>query len=49
MLLSALGVLGSISRSIYAGHLYFEILEDIWNEFFETYNKVDGSMVFNIY
>ncbi|KAL4580545.1 hypothetical protein LXL04_016743 [Taraxacum kok-saghyz] len=42
-------LLGSISESIQASHVYSEIAEDIWNELYETYNKSDGSVIFNVH
>ena len=42
-------ILSSISESIQAGHVYSEIAENIWNELYETYNKSDGSVIFNIH
>ena len=42
-------ILGSISESIYASHVYSDKAKDIWDELFETYNKADGSVVFNIH
>lgn len=42
-------ILGSLSKSIYSSHAYFEFAQEIWNELFETLNKVDGSVVFNIH
>ena len=42
-------ILGSISESIYGSHAYSEKAEDIWKELFETYNKEDGSVIFNIH
>ena len=42
-------LLSSISDSIYQSQAYSEVAEDIWNNLFETYNKSDGSVVFNIH
>lgn len=42
-------ILGSMPKSIYFGHSYSESVVDFWNELCETYNKVDGSIVFNIH
>ena len=42
-------ILGSISESIYGGHAYSENAEDIWDDLCETYNKEDGSVIFNIH
>ncbi|XP_023772322.1 uncharacterized protein LOC111920980 [Lactuca sativa] len=40
---------GSISETIYASHVYSDKAKDIWDELFETYNKADGSVIFNIH
>ncbi|KAL7593528.1 uncharacterized protein LOC111904273 [Lactuca sativa] len=42
-------LLSSISDSIYQSQAYSDVAEDIWNNLFETYNKSDGSVVFNIH
>ena len=42
-------LLSSISDSIYQSQAYSEVAEDIWENLFETYNKSDGSVVFNIH
>ena len=42
-------ILGSISETIYASNVYSDKAKDIWDELFETYNKADGSVIFNIH
>nr|KAJ0213000.1 hypothetical protein LSAT_V11C400157850 [Lactuca sativa] len=42
-------LLSSVSDSIYQSQAYSDIAEDVWNSLFETYNKSDGSVVFNIH
>lgn len=42
-------ILGYLSESIYYGHAYSKSVVDIWNELFETYNKADGSVIFNVH
>ncbi|GKB38368.1 ribonuclease H-like domain-containing protein [Tanacetum coccineum] len=41
-------ILGSLSQDLYAGQVYSEIALEVWNELQETYNKMDGSVVFNL-
>ncbi|XP_023756901.1 uncharacterized protein LOC111905437 [Lactuca sativa] len=42
-------LLSSISDSIYQSQAYSKVAEEIWENLFETYNKSDGSVVFNIH
>ncbi|XP_052627603.1 uncharacterized protein LOC128134170 [Lactuca sativa] len=42
-------LLSSISDSIYQSQAYYEVAQDIWENLFETYNKSDRSVVFNIH
>lgn len=42
-------ILSSISESIYTIHAYSEVAQDIWEGLFETYNKADSSVMFNIH
>ena len=42
-------LLGSLSESISFGHMHSETAKEIWDELFETYNKADGSVVFNLH
>ena len=42
-------ILCSLSEFIYYSHAYSESVEEVWNELFETYNKSDGCIIFNIH
>lgn len=42
-------ILGLISESIYSSYVYSEKAEDIWTALYDTYNKFDGSVIFNVY
>ncbi|GJX86409.1 putative RNA-directed DNA polymerase [Tanacetum coccineum] len=41
-------ILGSLSQDLYAGQVYSDIASELWNELQETYDKMDGSVVFNL-
>ncbi|GJW76258.1 putative transcription factor interactor and regulator CCHC(Zn) family protein [Tanacetum coccineum] len=41
-------ILGSLSQELYVGQIYSEIASDVWTELKETYDKMDGSVVFNL-
>lgn len=41
-------ILGTLSESIYSVHTYPESIVDIYDKLFETYDKADGYVVFNI-
>ncbi|GJV18592.1 ribonuclease H-like domain-containing protein [Tanacetum coccineum] len=41
-------ILGSLSQELYVGQVYSEIASEVWNELKETYDKMDGSVVFNL-
>ncbi|GKD17523.1 ribonuclease H-like domain-containing protein, partial [Tanacetum coccineum] len=41
-------ILGSLSQELYVGQVYFEIASEVWTELKETYDKMDGSVVFNL-
>ncbi|GKC55070.1 ribonuclease H-like domain-containing protein, partial [Tanacetum coccineum] len=41
-------ILGSLSQELYVGQAYSEISSEVWNESKETYDKMDGSVVFNL-
>ena len=42
-------LLGSISESICPSHMHSETAKEIWDDISETYNKSDGSVVFNLH
>ena len=42
-------LLGSMSESIYSNHIHSETAKEIWDEIAETYNKSDGSVMFNLH
>ncbi|GJV04776.1 ribonuclease H-like domain-containing protein, partial [Tanacetum coccineum] len=42
-------ILNSLSPELFAGAIYTKTASEIWNELKETYDKVDGSVVFNLY
>ncbi|GKD91657.1 ribonuclease H-like domain-containing protein [Tanacetum coccineum] len=42
-------ILGSLSPELYAGQIYSKTALDMWNDLKETYDKVDGSVIFNLY
>lgn len=42
-------ILGSISDNIYVNHACSESAQEIWAELFETSNKADGSVNFNVH
>lgn len=42
-------ILGSLSEPIYASHASTEHAYDMWTELYETYHKLDGSVIFNIH
>ncbi|GJR61690.1 putative transcription factor interactor and regulator CCHC(Zn) family protein [Tanacetum coccineum] len=39
-------ILGSLSPELYAGQIYSKTALDMWNDLKETYDKVDGSVIF---
>nr|GEV63327.1 hypothetical protein [Tanacetum cinerariifolium] len=41
-------ILGSLSTDLYLGKVYFEIAAKMWDELKETYEKIDGSMIFSV-
>ncbi|GJT21426.1 ribonuclease H-like domain-containing protein [Tanacetum coccineum] len=41
-------ILGSLSQELYVGQVYSEIVFEVWFELKETYDKMDGSVVFNM-
>ncbi|XP_071693320.1 uncharacterized protein [Rutidosis leptorrhynchoides] len=42
-------ILGYVSDELYYGQIYSIIASVIWDELKETYDKVDGSVMFNLY
>jgi len=42
-------ILNSISEELYMGHVFSKLACDVWTELKETYNKIDGSVVFDLY
>ncbi|GJS07338.1 ribonuclease H-like domain-containing protein [Tanacetum coccineum] len=41
-------ILRSLSSELYLGQVYSEIVVEVWDEFKENYDKIDGSMIFNV-
>ncbi|GKA46430.1 hypothetical protein Tco_0739313 [Tanacetum coccineum] len=41
-------ILGSLSQDVYLGHVFFDNASIVWNELKETYDRVDGSIAFNL-
>ncbi|XP_071695665.1 uncharacterized protein [Rutidosis leptorrhynchoides] len=42
-------ILGSISEDLYSGQIYSIVASVVWNELKDTYDKVDGSNIFNLH
>lgn len=42
-------ILGCVSEELYSGQIFSENASVVWNELKETYDKVDGSIVFNLH
>ncbi|KAK9049228.1 hypothetical protein SSX86_031804, partial [Deinandra increscens subsp. villosa] len=42
-------LLNSISEELYLGQVYSSLASDVWKDLKETYDKVDGSVVFDLY
>lgn len=42
-------ILNSISDELYLGQVYSKLAKDVWCELKETYDKIDGSVIFNLY
>ncbi|XP_071741185.1 uncharacterized protein [Rutidosis leptorrhynchoides] len=42
-------LLGSISDELYAGLIFSENASTVWSEWKETYDKIDGSIIFNLH
>ncbi|GJT86021.1 hypothetical protein Tco_1067738 [Tanacetum coccineum] len=45
---ASFSILGSLSQELYLGQVYFEIAFEVWDELEETYDKIDGSIIFNV-
>ncbi|GJV50766.1 ribonuclease H-like domain-containing protein [Tanacetum coccineum] len=41
-------ILTSLSQDVYLGHVFSDNAYKVWNELKETYDRVDGSIVFNL-
>ncbi|KAK1418428.1 hypothetical protein QVD17_27572 [Tagetes erecta] len=42
-------LLNSVSEELYVGQVYSELASDVWEDLDETYNKIDGSVMFGLY
>ncbi|XP_076922402.1 uncharacterized protein LOC143584181 [Bidens hawaiensis] len=42
-------ILNSICEELYVGQVYSKLAFDVWDDLKETYDKVDGSVVFSLY
>lgn len=42
-------ILNSISEELYMGLVYSKLASDVWTELKETYDKIDESVIFNLY
>ncbi|GKC67771.1 hypothetical protein Tco_1100369 [Tanacetum coccineum] len=40
-------ILSSLSQDVYLGHVFSDNAQTVWNELEETYDRIDGSIVFN--
>nr|GEX83087.1 ribonuclease H-like domain-containing protein [Tanacetum cinerariifolium] len=41
-------ILSSLSPDLYLGQVYSQIASEVWDELQETYDKMDGSVIFNV-
>ncbi|GJY90671.1 putative RNA-directed DNA polymerase [Tanacetum coccineum] len=41
-------ILSSLSPELYLGQVYSQIASEVWDELEETYDKMDGSVIFNV-
>ncbi|GKF98304.1 ribonuclease H-like domain-containing protein, partial [Tanacetum coccineum] len=41
-------ILGSLSQDVYLGHVFSDNAAIVWKELQETYDRIDGSIVFNL-
>ncbi|GJX64294.1 putative transcription factor interactor and regulator CCHC(Zn) family protein [Tanacetum coccineum] len=42
-------ILNSVSAELYDGQIYSRTAFDMWTDLKDTYNKVDGSVIFNLH
>ncbi|KAK1433710.1 hypothetical protein QVD17_10625 [Tagetes erecta] len=42
-------ILNSISEELYVGQIFSKVASEVWDELKETYNKVDGSIIYNLH
>ncbi|KAK1420482.1 hypothetical protein QVD17_22111 [Tagetes erecta] len=42
-------ILNSISEELYVGQIFSKLALDVWEELKETYSKIDGSVIYNLY
>ncbi|KAK9063310.1 hypothetical protein SSX86_017180 [Deinandra increscens subsp. villosa] len=42
-------ILNSVSDELYLGHVYSNLASEVWTELKDTYDKIDGSVVFDLY
>ncbi|KAJ0545438.1 putative retrotransposon gag domain, retrotransposon Copia-like protein [Helianthus annuus] len=42
-------ILNSISEELYVGQIFSKIASEVWAELKETYNKIDGSIIYNLH
>ncbi|KAJ9538263.1 LOW QUALITY PROTEIN: hypothetical protein OSB04_030996 [Centaurea solstitialis] len=42
-------ILGSVTEELFLGQVFSKIASTVWNELKETYDKVDGSVTFNLH
>lgn len=42
-------ILGSVSEDLFVSQVFSKIASDVWQELKETYDKIDGSMTFNLH
>ncbi|XP_035832785.1 uncharacterized protein LOC110877381 [Helianthus annuus] len=42
-------ILNSVSDELYVGQVYSKLASEVWDDLKETYNKIDGSVVFDLF
>ncbi|KAM0049721.1 putative RNA-directed DNA polymerase [Helianthus debilis subsp. tardiflorus] len=42
-------ILNSVSEELFLGQVYSKLASEVWKDLKETYNKIDGSVVFDLY
>ncbi|KAK1412979.1 hypothetical protein QVD17_34637 [Tagetes erecta] len=42
-------ILNSISEELYVGQIFSKVASEVWDELKETYNKIDGSIIYNLH